>query len=426
MSEESKELRSGSLGRTWPLYGAAFATGLSLSIAWTAMSFVLTAMGGTEAHVGNAPAVNSLAYMVALLITGSRLGHLDVKRSTRAATTAALLSTGLMVLAVLGARSGYGDGTLAWIWVMIVAGGLGGAAMALFWPFLMSWVSARYEGIELNRRLGRYNGSWSSGGVIGPLVGAWLAGKDPLWPMLAAVACFVVSFFLLGLARRDVAHAQNGTHAHSAGDLACDARLLADFRWMSRVALFCGWASFAIIRSQFALVFTGPLGHSEGQFGMFMTTVALCNFLALIASGRWAFWHFRWALLQGAQGMILAAVLMVIYGRTLGVLFLSAVVLGVAFGFVYSSHLFYVAATSGRRSVRMVIHEVTISVGVTIGAGAGGYLAKHVGLYAPYWFAVGIVSLGAALQMAIHAGSRARVRVAASTPAADRAAVVKP
>ena len=95
MSEENKELRASSLDRAWPLYGAAFATGLSLSIAWTAMSFVLTAMGGTAAHVGNAPAVNSLAYMVALLVTGSRLGHLDVKRSTRPATTvAALLSTG--------------------------------------------------------------------------------------------------------------------------------------------------------------------------------------------------------------------------------------------------------------------------------------------------------------------------------------------
>jgi predicted MFS family arabinose efflux permease len=414
MSEELRGLRVSPWDNAWPLYGAAFATGLSLSIAWTAMSFVLTAMGGTEAHVGNAPAVNSLAYMLALLVTGSRLGHLEVKRSTRAATAAALIATGLMVLAVLGARSGHGGGTLAWVWMMIVAGGFSGAAMALFWPFLMSWVSARYEGLELNRCLGRYNGSWSSGGVIGPLIGAWLAGKDPLWPMLAAVACFAASFFLLGLARRDTAQARNGVHADPAGDLACDARALADFRWMSRVALFCGWATFAIIRSQFALVFTGPLGHSESQFGIYMTTVALCNFLALIASGRWAFWHFRWALLIGAQVMVFLSLLMVIYGETLGVLLLSAVVLGAAFGFAYSSHLFYGAATSRKRSVRMVIHEVTISMGVTLGAGAGGYLAKNVGLYSPYWFAAGLVGLGVAIQMAIHVASRAQKNLLAN------------
>ncbi len=425
MLDENREVPVCRSGDAWPLYGAAFATGLSLSMAWTAMSFILTAMGGTAAHVGNAPAINSLAYMMGLLITGSRLGHLDVKRATRIATTAALLATGLMVFAVFEAR-GRHDGTLVWVWLTIVAGGLSGAAMALFWPFLMSWVSARYEGLELNRRLGRYNGSWSSGGVLGPLVGAWLAGRDPVWPLLASVACFVVSFLLLGLARREVAQARNGTSPDLGGDLTCDARMLADFRWLSRIALFCGWASFAIVRSQYALVFTGPLGHSEGQFGAFMMTVALCNFLTLIALGRWAFWHFRWILLLGAQGMILLSLLLVIYGAALGVLFLAAVVLGLAFGFAYSSHLFYGAATSRRRSLRMIIHEVTISIGVTFGAGVGGYLAKNAGLYSPYWFAVGLVGLGAAAQLAVHAAARVRVAGARVAPPAGRVGILKP
>jgi predicted MFS family arabinose efflux permease len=194
---------------------------------------------------------------------------------------------------------------------------------------------------------------------------------------------------------------------------------------MSRVALFGGWASFAIIRSQFALVFTGPLGHSESQFGVFMTTVALCNFLALVASGRWAFWHFRWPLLLGAQGMVFLSLLLVIYGRAFGVLFLSAVVFGVAFGFVYSSHLFYGAATSRRRSVRMVIHEVTISVGVSLGAGIAGYLAKNVGLYSPYWFAVALVGLGAGAQMAIHLASRAGIGLPKATPASGNMGMLK-
>jgi predicted MFS family arabinose efflux permease len=426
MSEDSKELGSGLSDMAWPLYGAAFTASLSLSIAWTAMSFVLTAMGGTKAHAGIAPAVNSLAYMAALLITGSRLGNLDVKRATRMATAAGLLAAGLMALAVFGARGRPDGGTLVWVGMMIVAGGLGGAAMALFWPFLMSWVSARYEGRELNRRLGRYNGSWSSGGVVGPLVGAWLAGQGPLWPMLAAVICFAASFFLLGLARSGSARSRNGTKVDLAHRLACDARTLADFRWMSRVALFCGWASFAIIRSQFALVFTGPLGHSESQFGVFMMTVALCNFLVLIASGRWAFWHFRAPLLVGAQGMVLVALLIVIHGGALGVLLIAAVVFGLAFGFAYSSHLFYGAAASRNRSIRMVIHEVTISIGVTVGAGTGGYLAKNLGLYAPYWLAVGFVCLGAALQIAIHAVSRVRAGAAASAHAAANAEIAKP
>ena len=134
-------------GRTWPLYGAAFTTGLSLSTAWSAMPFVLIAMGGTKAHVGDAPTVNILAYMAALLVTGSRLGHLDAKRATRVAVVAAMLSAFLMAMAVFGATTDHGAGQRVWIWLVIAAGGLGGAAMALFWPFLMSWVSGSCEGL---------------------------------------------------------------------------------------------------------------------------------------------------------------------------------------------------------------------------------------------------------------------------------------
>jgi predicted MFS family arabinose efflux permease len=227
--------------------------------------------------------------------------------------------------------------------------------------------------------------------------------------MAASAGCFVVTFLLLVLARRDAGRTHSSAQANGAAESVCDARTLADFRWMSRIALFSAWASFAVLRSQYALVFTGPIDGTEGQFGAFMTALALCNFLTLIAGGRWAFWHFRAGLLFIAQAMILVALLTVIYGRTLAVLFLSPVVLGVAFGFAYSSHLFYGASASRKRSVRMVIHEVVISLGITIGSGTGGYLAKHVGLYAPYWFAIALVACGFAGQVGIHLASQTKL-----------------
>ncbi len=425
MSDESNDFPARLKDSAWPLYGAAFAAGLSLSVAWTAMPFVLSAMGGTKAHVGDAPAVNILAYMGALLVTGSWLGHLDVKWATRAAALTAMLSAALMTLTVLGSGLYPAVDSRVWVWLTIAAGGLGGAAMALFWPFLMSWVSASYEGLDLNRRLGRYNGSWSGGAVIGPLIGAWLVERGTLWPMLAAVLCFLTSFLLLGLAHNGKGPLRIPVPARGAPAPACDARVLADFRWMSRIALFCGWACFAIARSQFALQFTS-LGYSKSQFGVYLTTVASCNFLALIASGRWAFWHFRAGLLIGAQGMMLAALFMIIYGRALGVLQLSAVVFGVAFGFAYSSHLYYGASASNKRSVRMVIHEIVISLGVTAGSWPGGHLAQHVGPYAPYWFAAGLVGAGILAQTAIHIAAQMKVAVSRTTTAADDVRVVEP
>lgn len=400
------------VGRTaggWPLYGAAFSTAVSLSVCWTAMPFVLSRIGAGEEHVGYAVALNSLAYMAALVLTGSLLGHMDVKRATRLATIVALAAAVAMVLAVLGSQRSEAVSKLAWIWAIIAAGGLGGAAMALFWPFLMSWVSARFEGLELNRRFGRYNGSWSGGGLIGPILGAWLVELDALWPMAASAICFASSLVLLTVAKGNAGHSSATGVTVRATDNGHDPRMLADYRWMSRIALFCSWACQAIARSQFALLFVS-LGYTEAQFGLYYGAFALCNFLALIGAGRWAFWHFRPGPVIVAQTMLLTALLLMVFGETLPVFFLSAVVLGLGFGFSYSSHLYYGASGSPNRSARMAIHETVISLGISIGAGAGGYLAKNVGPSAPYWFAVTLVGLGLAAQLTVQLASRAAVR----------------
>jgi MFS family permease len=407
---------------------------ISLSMAWTAMPFVLSNMGGTNAHVGYAPAVNTLAYMIALLVAGSRFGHLRVRRTTLAAATVALLAAAVMSFSVLWAELHADAGGRTWIWTLIAAGGVGGAAMALYWPFLMSWVSADYEGVRLNRRFGRYNGAWSGGATIGPLIGGWLFEVNAVLPLLAAVVFVLLSLLLLSFGRdgsdREAGDLRGAGRVPSsdvppASSLRYDMRLLADCRWMSRVALFSVCASYAILRSQFALVFR-DLGYGESQFGMYLTIYALCNCAALVAAGRWALWHFKPALLLVSQALLLATLLMTIYGRTLSVFLISSVLLGTAYGFAYCSHLYYGASASRQRSARMAIHEIVISVGLTIGSFAGGYLAQHVGLYAPYWFAVGLVGLGAGAQMVLHVAARARGGRAASAPAAPDAEIVEP
>ena len=397
--------------RVWPLYAAAFMTSLSLSVCWTAMPFVVSGMGGSKVDVGNAVAINSLTYLIALLVTGSLLKHMDPRRATRWAIGIAFAAAVAMLLAVVGAgwRPAHSHVSTFWIWTIIAAGGLGGAAMALNWPFLMSWVSARYEGVALNRRLGRYNGSWSSASFIGPILGARLVEVNSIWPMLAAAACFVLSFTALTLARTGKSEARPNPTAGGTGTLSVDPRLLADFRWMSRIGLFCSWSVQAIAKSQFALLLVS-LGYYKSQFGLYLAAFSACNFLTLLTAGRWAFWHYRFGPLIAGQCSVLAALLLMIYSTNLWVFFLSGILLALGFGFSYSSHLYYGAATSRDRSARMAIHETTISIAVAVGAWAGGGLAEHIGPYAPYWFGVAMVCLGAALQTGIHLASRATIR----------------
>lgn len=402
MSDDSQDVKSevpnSRPGRgVWPLYAAAFAMAMGLNVLWTAMPFIVRDIGGTEEHVGFAWAANMSGYMVCLLYAAAKMGHLNARRATRVAAAAMFLATLATAVVVWYAIAHNRLGSPALIWMTIGAGVLSGAAMSLFWPFLMAWVSADYEGPVLNRRLGTYNGMWSAAVVMGPLVGGALVEINTLGPIATSAMSLAICFILLCLAHDESAGAAAPAGPGAAAEIHFDPATLPRFKWMARIAMFCAWACSGVARSQFALLFTG-LGFSETQFGILITIFGICNFAALTAAGRLAFWHFKPALLLGVQVVLAISLLLIIFGRSLWAFVPAFVVMGLAFGFAYSSHLYYGACGSKKRSAPMAIHEVTLSLGVVVGSGAGGYLSANIGLYSPYWFATGILALGLAAQ----------------------------
>lgn len=402
----SKRVRK-ALVNVWPLYGSAFAMATSLSVLWTAMPFIIRDIGGTEEHVGYIWAFNMLGYMLSLLLTAVMLGHLAPRHATRAAAAAMFLATLVMAIVVYYAIIRDQFGRTALIWTMIATATLSGAAMSLFWPFLMSWVSADYEGAILNRRLGTYNGMWSSAAIMGPLIGGLLVDMSTFAPVLVGVACLAVCFVLLCLAHDGSAGNAASVELVDAPEISIDKRLLLRFKWMARIALFCSWACLGVTRSQFALLFT-DLGFSETQFGIIITIFGICNFMVLTVAGRLAFWHFKPVLLLSVQVILALSIFLIIYGRTLWAFVPSFVIMGFGFAFAYSSHLYYGACGSKKRSTQMAIHEVTISLGVIVGAGAGGYLSGRFGIYWPYWFSIIVLALGLIAQVVIYIALKPR------------------
>lgn len=384
----------------WPLYGSAFAMAMSINVLWTTMPFIIRNIGGTEEHVGYIWAFNMLGYMLCLLLAAVMLGHISPRHATRSAAGAMFLSSLVMVIVVYYTVNRDQLGNPALIWTMIATGTFSGAAMSLFWPFLMSWVSADYEGPVLNRRLGTYNGMWSSAAIMGPLIGGVLVDMSTLGPVVAGAVCLAVCFVLLCLAHDGSAGSAASVQPVDALQFSYDPVLLLRFKWMARIALFCSWACLGVARSQFALLFT-DLGFSETQFGIIVTVFGICNFLVLTGAGRLAFWHFRPVLLLSVQVILALSLLLIIFGCTLWAFVPAFVIMGCGFGFAYSSHLYYGACGSKRRSAQMAIHEVTISLGVIVGAGAGGYLSGNFGIYRPYWFSVIVLSLGLIVQVVI-------------------------
>jgi MFS family permease len=395
----SKRVRQ-ALVDVWPLYGAAFAMAANVSMLWTAMPFIMRNIGGTEEHVGYVWAANMLGYMICLLLTATTLGHLAPRRATRIAAAIMFLSTLVMVFVVYYVIVNEQFADLALIWTVIAAGTFSGAAMSLFWPFLMSWVSADYEGPVLNRRLGTYNGMWSSASIMGPLIGGALVDVSTLGPLVLCAVCLAVCFVLVCLAHDGSAGTAASVPPIDEPQIPFDSSQLLCFRWMARIAMFCAWACLGVSRSQFALLFT-ELGFSETQFGIVITVFGICNFLTLTGAGRVSFWHFKPVLLFAVQGLLALSLLLIIFGRTLWAFVPAFVIMGLGFGFAYSSHLYYGTSASKKRSVRMAIHEVTLSAGVVVGAGTGGYLSANFGIYWPYRFSLIVLAVGLTAQLAL-------------------------
>jgi len=384
-----------------PLYGAAFMMAISLNAWWTTMPFIVRNMGGSEDHVGYAWAANMFSYLVCLLLAGAILGQHNPKNTTRIAVVIIFLSLLIMSALVYLILAKGLVGNVLLIWTVIIVGMVAGGALSLYWPFLMSWVSEDFEGPTLNRRLGTYNGAWSGAAIIGPMLGGILVEANTVLPIVFAAASMITCFLFLSMVSDDSVQTELFGDKENPPVAGCQSRKeLMRFRWIARISMFSSWACLGVTRSQFALVFT-DIGYSETWFGILVTIFSACNFAALTAAGRRSFWHFKFVPLPAVQVLLSVSLFMIIYGRSLPVFVLSFIIMGCCFGFAYSSHQYYGACGSKKRSVQMAIHETTICLGIVVGSGSGGYLAKNVGIYQPYWFAMMLLAVGLLIQIVL-------------------------
>jgi MFS family permease len=390
----------GSSKRIWALYGAAFMMSITANSWWTSMPFILRNIGGSEAHVGYAWAANMLGYLACLLLMGLFLGSHNPRNTTRLASFIICLSTVLVGAIVYIIINQNMKGNLTLIWLVIALGTVAGGATSLFWPFLMSWVSEDLEGEALNRRLGKYNASWSGPIIIGPLIGGAFVQYSNLLPAIFVSTGMVICFLFLNLSAESTFHsALFEDEENKKGNNSQNKANILRLRWIARIGLFSAWACIGLARSQYALVFTETMKHTETMFGILITIFAFFNFTALTLAGRNAFWHFKPIFLLCAQATLIMSLIMIIFGRALMIVIPAFIIMGCGFGFIYSSHLYYGTCGAKKRSVQMAIHEATISIGIIVGSGSGGYIAHNLGTYQPYWFMLTLVAIGFIVQI---------------------------
>lgn len=287
-----------------------------------------------------------------------------------------------------------------------------GVLMAGVWPPLMSWVSHGFEGVPLNRRLGRYNICWGSGLIISPYVGGRLIDVDVRLAFGALAAAHGLALACAALARtrqpRPVRHDQDDCREPPSPQPAGDT-----LRFMARVSLMGAYVALGLARFQFP-VLAKSLGIESSDFGVAIAALSLANVLAFALLGRTALWHYRPRLLWASQFLLAANVAVVCFARTTIHLCVLAAGIGALVSLAYSSSLFYGVSGQRNRGRMTTIHELVLSTGFVIGSIGSGYFTEWIGLKATYPVFGAVLLAGVILQVIAYRLSGIRA------PAAER------
>ena len=375
------------------IYLGSFLSACAISSAFTALPFVIKHFEGSDTAAGTSVSAFHLLYLLFCIPAAL---FVDRMRPKITVIMSLLIQASICLLIWLTVR--YNDFEhYDPIRVIIWLSGLWGLALVFLWPPLMGWFSTGYEGKNLNRKLGIYNTSWSSGTTIGPLIGGYLTSVDIKLALASAGTMLLLAALMISFSRKPHArqHLMFTTVEGDISDLS-----LPKFRIAARITFFAGFVCLGLCRAPLGMLMRYELAFTAAHFGSVLSIIALMSTISFFVLGKCHAWHYKNCPVYVAQAGLIMALLLIIYSGRLATLYLAAGLIGVCTAFFYTSHMFYGVSATKRRSGAMAVHEIILSAGIGIGAYMGGYLNDAFGRrYAPYLFGLAIIAVSVATQL---------------------------
>ena len=389
----------GGIAKTSVIYPAAFLVATALGqVGLGLLFFVRDVFHLSPARVGLLGSVWSLSYVVGCLFLRPRFDRVLPRYLIIASTASVTVVTVLMPFAPAP-------------WALFVLNAAYGLSLSLFWPPLMGWLSVDLEGPELSKVVGRFNVSWCSGVVVGPLLGGWLSEVSPRAPLAAGSALFlftcgavVYAATVLPLVRAD---RSTGAGVAASGTASGKEALLRFPAWLG---LYVSYFSMGVVYHVFPMAAQDQLGLPKRLIGTLLFCRGLANAVTFALLGRVVFWHFRaWPMLSG-QLLCCCALLGLSRARSPVPVAAWLGVFGVCVAVSYTNSIFHGASGSRNRSGRMAVHESILAAGMVSGAAVGGMLYQRSGAAPVYRSCAGLLLTGAVTQLALCAWALRRGR----------------
>ncbi len=378
------------------LCAVAFLADVAAGLVVVALPFAATGLGADLGPVGLIGGLYMGAYALACLTGGP---FIDRFRPRGVLIGGQLLQAAVSIgIALTGRLS-----------VLIVLVAAYGTLMVTIWPPLMSWLAHGHDGAALNRRIGWFNVSWCSGLVAGPILGGRLYELSPTAPFIAAAVVLAAGALLTTAVKLPQPPAIRPREAPSPTSSAPAPRPdAAIFRLMARVSVVVCTAIAGMQRFQvFGLA--EALDVRKATWGLVMAAMSLANMAGFLLLGRTHRWHYRPAVLWGAQIMLAAATISLVLACGAWHLGIVAVITGLCGSVAYSSSLYYGVSGGRRRGALTAIHEMLLSAGFVIGAIGSGALSQRFDLWTPYPIAAAVLGCAVVVQAIIYRAARLRM-----------------
>lgn len=376
--------------KPWGIFTAAFLLDLAVACIGLSLQFLGVAMGAIPRVLGMLGAFAATGFAVTCIFAGGWSDHIGRKRS---AVGGVFLASLMWLLYTRAPSAG-------WLLVMVP---VGGASLGFVWPAVQAWLAERTGPGQraLNRNLGLFNMSWSSGLLLGPVLAGYLwLDSLPALPFVLCSGLGVVIVLILWLTpgggpgvRRTVATDEDSAPYESPA-----------WAWLMRLAWlgnFASWFAGATIQTMFPkLGLSAEMGLTHRMVGVLI----FCYWGALMAMFFLArttqCWQGKMWPLMVAEAVSLGAMLgAAFYARTASAFALCFAVSGTAAGVTYVNSLYYsINGPSETCARRTGFHEAILGLGALSGGLIGGEVATLLDLRAPYMAVAAVLAVVIVIQ----------------------------
>ena len=303
-----------------------------------------------------------------------------------------VLISGMFLLAVTSVIAGLAVNFTQ----LLIMRGAGGIGSALYTVAAMNLLFSVTPSHQTGRAVGKFQGAFYLGTIIGPAIGGLMSGFSPRIPFFAYGIAMGLGGCVGVIFLRKLSQSRRATSSTEVTpSRLADAVRLHSYRTVVFTNFTIGWAVFGVRVSVIPLFLLNVVGETAVWIGVGLSVCAIVQAIALPIAGRRAdVWNARRSLLVG-EGIVILGFLSILIGATLPGYLLGLALLGLGTAFVTTGGSKVVAGIVGSKGgVVVAVYQSGSDAGMVIGPLVVGVLAEAYGYNVALGVTTGVLVLG--------------------------------